>query len=299
MSKPLLDHPWTEHFRQWCRRVSMVGLAALVVMFAAPSVADVPMPQAEVMAHADALYAKGDYVAAAKAAEELATAPGYALAARALLAHATTSAARDDRLVFIDQAEALALQALALDETYVEGHLQLVVAMGHRGKAQNAVMSQFEGLIGLTRRHIDRALELEPDNAWAHAISGGWHLELVRRDPIGFTNLIYGARRSKGIAAFERSLELDPQNIVLHVQYALTLIEFNRKKFRDRATAALLTARALDPVIAYDDVLKARAEHVLTLFKADDKRALLHAVHNYNSLNLDDVMPPQAVPIGE
>ncbi len=256
--------------------------------------ADVPMPPVAVFEHAEALYARGDYVVAAAAAEELGTAPGLALAARALLAHATSTAPRDKRLGFVDQAEALARQALAVDETYVEGHLQLVVALGHRGKAQGAVASQFEGLVSETRRHIDRALELEPDNPWAHAISGGWHMELVRRDPIGFTNLIYGARRSKGMEHFERALELDPDNVILHVQYGLTLLETRRNKYRDRAEEALSVTRSIEPPFTYDRTIKERGGHVLDLMGGDDRQTLLDVVGNYNSLNLDDIRPPAA-----
>ncbi len=244
-------------------------------------------------AKVEALYVQGDYHGAAQAGEELDTAAGLALGARALLAAATSSAPADQRLALIDRAEALARRAIAQDETFVEGHLQLVVALGHRAKAQGAVMAQIDGLAGETRRHIDRALELEPDNPWALAISGGWHLELVRRDPIGFVTLIYGARRSKGMEDFERALALDPTNIVLQVQYGLILLESRRRKYRDRAVEALSAVKPLTPPIAYDTAIKARGCHVLDLLEAVDRRALNTAVRNYNSLNMDDIVPPK------
>lgn len=274
--------------------VWLVIVCVASAFWASTARADVPMPPVAVFGHAESLYARGDYVAAAATAEELATAPGYALAARALLAHATSTAPRDERLAFVDRAEALALKALAADETYVEGHLQLVVALGHRGKAQGAMASQFEGLVSLTRRHIDRALELEPDNPWAHAISGGWHMELVRRDPIGFTNLIYGARRSKGMEDFERALELDPANIILHVQYGLTLLETRRNRYRERAEEVLSATKSIEPPLSYDRIIKARGCHVLDLIADGDRRTLIDTVRNYNSLNLDDITPPAA-----
>ena len=252
--------------------------------------ADVALPPS--FAEAEALYTDGKFVQAASMAGELETASGLALAARALLAHATTTAPTEEKLGLIDRAEELARRAIALDDTVVEGHLQLVVAIGHRAKAQGAVMSQIEGLAGKTRSHIDRALALEPDNPWALAISGGWHLELARRDPIGITVLLFGARRSTGMAEFERALELDPTNAVLHVQYGLTLLEARRNKFKERAIAALNVADTLSPPGVYDRLIQGRGRHVLDLMNKGDKKPLLKAVRNYNSLNTDNIMPP-------
>ena len=270
----------------------IAALCALV-LFVWPAAADVPLPPDDLFAYAEDRYAKGDYVAAAKAGEELDTAPGLALAARALLAHATSTAPADDRLALIDRAEALARAALAKDESYVEGHLQLVVALGHRGKSQGVMASQFEGLVSVTRRHIDRALELEPDNPWALAISGGWHMELARRDPIGITSLIYGARRSKGMEDFERALELDPSNAILQVQYGLTLLETKRNRYKARAREAFLAAQALMPSLAYAKTVRLRGNHVLSLLNNGERRELITAVRNYNSLNLDNITPDE------
>ncbi len=265
-------------------------IVALLTLWNAAASADADMPPS--FAEAEALYTEGKFLPSASMAWELQTAPGLALAARGLLAYATTTAPPEDRFDLIDRAEELARQALALDDTVVEGHLQLVVAIGHRAKAQGAVMSQIEGLAGKTRSHIDRALELEPDNPWALAISGGWHMELARRDPIGITVLLFGARRSTGMADFERALELDPTNAVLHVQYGLTLLEARRNKYQDRAIAALEAAAKLSPPGVYDQLIQARGRHVLTLVDQGDKKPLLRAVRNYNSLNTDNIMPP-------
>ena len=265
-------------------------IVALLTLWSANASADVDRPPS--FAEAEALYVEGKFLPSASMAWELQTAPGLALAARGLLAYATTTAPPEERFALIDRAEELAQQALALDETVVEGHLQLVVAIGHRAKAQGAVMSQIEGLAGKTRSHIDRALELEPDNPWALAISGGWHMELARRDPIGITVLLFGARRSSGMADFERALELDPTNAVLHVQYGLTLLEAKRNKYRDRAIEALDTANTLSPPGVYDQLIQARGRHVLALLDQGDKKTLLQAVRNYNGLNTDNITPP-------
>ncbi len=256
--------------------------------------ADAGLLAKDLFSFAEDRYAAGDYLAAARAGQELETAPGLALAARALLAHATSTAPVDERLGFIDQAEAFAREALVKDETYVEGHLQLVVALGHRGKSQGVMASQFEGLVSVTRRHIDRALELEPDNPWALAISGGWHMELARRDPIGITAIIYGARRSTGMEEFERALSLDPGNAILQVQYGLTLLETRRNKYKARAREALEAAKGLMPNLAYEKTVRQRGLHVLSLLDGGDRRALITAVRNYNSLNLDNIMPDES-----
>jgi tetratricopeptide (TPR) repeat protein len=205
-------------------------------------------------------------------ARSLGTAAGTALAARALLAHATTAVPLADRMPFLRQAEADARAALAKDETLVAAHLQLVMALGQVARIKGVLAAQLDGIPQEARAHIKRALALDPNNPWALAATGAWNLEVTRY--FRFASTLFGASRRKGLEAFEAALRADRENIVVRYQYALTLLSFHKPDYRRMGENALKEALALAPKDAFARLMQSRAAHLEVLLHDGDDTML-------------------------
>ncbi len=181
-----------------------------------------------------ALFDLGCFDAAAQRAQALAgdqlegndrlRADHLAFAARALLSKAMVEPGHPDRLTLVETAETLAGQALDLDGTHLEGHLQRAIALGLQGRMMDPIAAHGQGLAFEARAHIDRALALRADNPYALAVAGAWHLEVVGLAGPGLGAFIYGADPSEGMARFERALAVAPRPLLFQVQYALALL---------------------------------------------------------------------------
>ncbi|MBC7101943.1 MAG: hypothetical protein H5U13_01775 [Parvibaculum sp.] len=71
-------------------------------------------------------------------------------------------------------------------------------------RGAGGIRAHFEGWGSQARGHIDRALAINGNNAWAHAALGGWHLEIVHEGGL-IGAAIYGASVRAGIEAYERT----------------------------------------------------------------------------------------------
>jgi len=168
-------------------------------------------------------YATGDYARATELADLLGTPGGYRLAARARLAEGREAADPDTRLRLFEEASRAAEKAVEVDPESAEAHLYLAIALGFVGREQGGLASHFEGLADTAKRHIDVARRLEPQNPWAYATLGGWHLEIVEMGG-AFGASLYGASEDAGIAAYSRALELKPDSAEIRQQFAAQLI---------------------------------------------------------------------------
>jgi|GEM_PF-318434 len=194
---------------------------------------------------AEIAFANADFVEAATLARQAASAEGYAYAARAGLVYADFIAPWDDRLDFVLKAEVDARRAIALEPRLAEGHLQLAIALGFRGRMEGHMTAHFEGLGKDARTHLDYVIEHEPDNPWAHALLGGWNLEII--DAGGFVGrTLYGASEEAGKAEYDRALELQPGHLVITAQYALQLTALGGAQNHERATNLIAAIKVPD-----------------------------------------------------
>lgn len=222
---------------------------------------------------ARAAFTAGDFLNAARLAREGESADAYALAARAELAQGEFYAAPEDRRTLFADAEADARRAVALAPDRAEGHLYLAVALGFIGRLDGNIAAHFAGLAHDARSHIDRALALDPDNAWGHALDGGWNLEIVRGGGlIGET--IYGASFDKGIAAYRRALELEPDNAAIAYQFSLQLLSTNAATYRDETYRALVRALKSKDESAVEKLARRRAQRLKLALDTKDMRVL-------------------------
>jgi len=247
--------------------------AVALALWAQPAVAE--PPDAAVR-----LYAQGQFLAAAERAEvQDASSSSLAFAARALMAACITDPAAANLNVWLDRAEAAARSALMLDESSVEARLQWALVLGVRGRRAGIAEAVSRNYAPRGRRLIERAIALEPDNAWAHALMGGWHLEVLRRG--GRTGArLYGARLARGLAEFERARDLSPNDAMIAVQYAIALIELDAQIYGDRARALLAEANDARPGDAFEAHTLAAARRVATVYDDQGPQAARTAARN-------------------
>jgi tetratricopeptide (TPR) repeat protein len=199
------------------------------------------------IAAAQAAFDGGPFVEAADLARSLHSAAGLALAARAALAQGDFIARSPPvRRALFEQAEKDARAAIALDPDHAESHLYLALALGFLGRMDGTLTAHFAGYAEEARANIDRALALAPDSPWAHALMGGWHLEIAHDGGV-LGESIYGASVEKGIAAYRRALALDPGNAAIAYQYALQQIALDGAARRQEAQHVLAAALVHEP----------------------------------------------------
>ncbi|GAB4491823.1 MAG: hypothetical protein Tsb0010_00320 [Parvularculaceae bacterium] len=199
-------------------------------------------------------YQAGDYVGATDFAAETKDARTLALAARAALARAVLADSERDAKRLAREAEAYAKAALDADPELLEAHLQYAAALGLRGRHTSGLAAHLQGLARRSRRHLDRALELEPENAWALSMIGAWHMEVVRRGGAR----VYDASLEKGIDYYEAALRADPENLVIAANFAQALAESGDPELARRARDVASRASRMAPEDAFSEAMRNR-----------------------------------------
>ncbi len=259
-------------------RIRSVGLLALTLVLVLALSAG---PASATTAEGQHLFDTGAYRQAAEAVLGQAAgaqADGQAFAARALLAYVSLAPLGQERDRALAQAEAHARRAILLDPEHVEGRLQLAVALGYRGRADGPMVAHLAGLAGEAREQIDAALAVAPDNPFALAIDGAWHLEIVAGAGPVMADLFYGATLDKGQAAFQAARSQAPNNLLFDVQYAVALLSFGVVHHRDAVLAMLDAARAKTPHDALSAHYQASATALHTALSANDAAAVQELV---------------------
>ena len=208
-----------------------------------------------------ALYAKGDYEQAERAGEASHTAPGLAIAARAVLADEVL---RDSPcLACLERAESLARQAIAADPHYAFGQVWLAVALGYQARIIGSVKARMNNSPAQSKAALETAVSDDPKNAFAVSALGGWHIEIVRGGGAFLGGLVYGAKEQKALALFDRAVQLAPGNVAVHYQIALSLAGFNAGKYRARIASEFKAAVTAAPQTAYEKKIQGRAQDLL------------------------------------
>ena len=238
-----------------------MALAALVLLAPLPA-------RAAATEEIFALYAHGDYEQAVRLGEASHTAPGLAVAARAVLADEVLR--ETPCLSCLERAEALARQAVAADPHFALGRVWLAVALGYEARIIGSVKARVKNSPAQSRTALDAAIAEDPKNAFAVSALGGWHIEIVRGGGAFLARLAYGARESEGLALFDRAVRLAPGNVAVRYQIGLGLAGFDAEKYRGRIATEFKAALAATPQTAYEKKIQTRAAELLGLMNAQE-----------------------------
>lgn len=243
------------------RAVSLV--LAVLVSTAAPGHADE-------LRSAEALYRRGDLAGAATLGRQLGGARGWSLAAKATLVDAVWRAGPESQTDLLRQAAEDARAALELDPEFVDAHLQLAIALGQLGDLRDPVSAHLLGYGHEGKLHLDRALELAPDDPWTHALLGIWHLQIVRRAGAMLAEELYGASEADGVTFCREALVLAPDDPNLGFGCAVSLLELDGARYRADALALLEAIKSRTPEDEADRLVLQEAGRVVERVKAGE-----------------------------
>ena len=219
-------------------------LAALI--FASLLLGPAHAEQVGRLAPAERAYMAGDYDQAASLAHGQTSPAAAVLTARALLTKALLLDVKDPEVFALANAALVyADAARAVVPGLVEAHLDAAIARGLQ--ADHLPVDEAITKVEEARAAIDQALMLAPNDPWVQATEGGWHLTLTGRLGKLAANLMFGASRSKGLAAFERAFVLAPDNAKLLYHYAKVRILQGDGQAPHEARAALRHLQQLAP----------------------------------------------------
>jgi len=217
------------------------------------------------------LYKAGQFAQAEAAGVAQNDSAGLAIAARAVLAE---NAMRDQPcLDCLHHAEDLARRAIAADPKIPEGHIYLAAAIGYESRIIGNIAAQSKGYADEAKRELDAALADDPNDAWALAALGSWHIEVVRSAGPTLARWLFGARFDSGRDCYSKAFAAEPTNLVIRYQYALTLAAFNLADYQKDIEAQLAQAAAGTSNSAYETFAKNRARELLDTLKRGDTAA--------------------------
>jgi hypothetical protein len=242
-------------------------MAALPILFGLVIGAMSPVGAAG-LGEAEARYERGDMVGAASLARSAASAEGFALAAKATLVQATYLSPMAEKQALLELAATDAKEALALDPDRVDAQLQLAIALGQLAELDDPISAHVNGYAKEGKALLDRALALDPDNAWAQALLGMWHLRIVQRAGDALAEGLYGASRPAGVELCSGTLAGMDAALALRYGCALTLVELDPDEFEDAAEVTLAKVKDSAPQDAADSLVQAAAARLLDEIKS-------------------------------
>jgi hypothetical protein len=226
--------------------------------------------------HVWQLYAAGKYDDAQRAGEAQNNAAGLALAARAGLAGEMMR--EHPCLDCLKHAEADARRAVALDPKLPDGHIYLAAALGYQARIEGLIAARLHAYPDQAKTHLDAALAADPENCWALAALGGWHIEIVRGGGETLAHWVYSASLEDGQSYFARAFTCAPDNLVFRYQYGLALSGYDPKHYHAEIEDALSRASTMKPATAYETFAQGRARELLAALRAKEMKVFAKLV---------------------
>jgi Flp pilus assembly protein TadD len=157
---------------------------------------------------------------------------------------------------------ALALAQKAADKLPNDSEAQVGLAAAY-GKLCNLVDGKTKVEYSkLVYAEATKAVELDPNSDFGHLILAQWNLQMALLNPFlkAYVELIYGqfpaASKEEAIAQYKRAIELAPQRIVHHAEYAKALDPLGEM---DAARQQWTKVTELKPIYAQDRRYQAMA----------------------------------------
>jgi hypothetical protein len=218
-----------------------------------------------------AMFASGEYLAAARQAETAASADNLAFAARSLLAQCMTSDREPDPAT-VERAAADARHALALDPMHEEGRLQLAIAISLKSRSMALMDAWYAGYGEEGRKLAEEVLRMDPGNFYAHGFLAVWNVEVRRRGGVLGGRLL-GASVEAGRRQYAIAAHLAPDDAGVHWQFARALAALDAVRYGDEAAAILDRAIASSRDDHVQMVMKVRAIRLSEALKGDRRVA--------------------------
>ena len=207
---------------------------------------------------AQKLYTKGDFKAAVGIANDIQTAEGQALAAKANSIYASTQPENKQESIYAES-EKYANNAIKLNNKYSEAYFELARALGRLSQLRGTLAALAQGLGTKVKSALESCLDNDRSSAECMVSYGLWHAEIVAKG-VGW---LYGANEGASINFFEKAIAIEPKIIIHRVEYAHGMLLINRDKYKAAAKSQLELAIKLEPRDAADRLDLERAKRDL------------------------------------
>ena len=129
---------------------------------------------------------------------------------------------------------AYAKRAIEADPQSSEAHLAAAIAYGVMTDfVDDRTKMEYSKFI---KDETEKAIELDPQNDYAYLVLARWNFEMTQLNPIlrGLAELLYGqmppASQEKALEDFRKAIELAPNKMIHHFDYAEALARLGRKE---------------------------------------------------------------------
>ena len=206
-------------------------------------------------------YHAGEFAAAWQLGRTLGVAGAY-VTSRALAVHSQHLRQGTARKAELEHNLAT-LQALDERGMLVTANLEmaLIYVAGRVAQELSLMQALRRGNPRELRRRLQAVLDDNPGHVEAHLGMGAFHAELVYRAGKPVAALMYGARADQARDYYSRALELAPESVLVHVEYAHALQLLGADNQEQRAL--LSAAVELTPHDAATHLEQQRAERML------------------------------------
>jgi len=260
----------------WLRYI--LGLLVALILSAGSAAEDLTHIQSQIV--------QGEYASAYASAENLETAEGQALAAEILLSEIMLGLAEKNKKQ-AKRARKLAEAALEIDHTHQNARLQYAIADGFVTRETSNVSAWMKKLPQKTEDIVQAYRTDFPDDPRGDALMGAWHLAIARKAGNKNAEKWFNATISKGRDLFLIARAQRPDDIVIGINYAFSLLALEDEDFPDIEEARYILTEMvrLQPEDRLGEILKAYAAEALTRIENRDD------VRDYVGLFLDGKIP--------
>lgn len=229
---------------------------------------------------------EGDYAAAYTQAKQLTTADGYAIAAEALLLEIILGQAEKNKKQ-AKRARKLSEAALELDPSHQNARLQYAIADGFVTREASDVSAWMKKLPQKTQAVVQSYRADFPTDSRGDALLGAWHMAIARKTGNENGEKWFGATITQGRGLFQKARIAQPDDIVVDLTYAFSLLVLKDKDFAylEEARQILTRVTATEPTDHLGRVLQSYAREALTQIEDRD------GMRDYAALFLDGEVP--------
>lgn len=228
----------------------------------------------------------GAYAEAYIQAEQLGTADGYGLAAECLLSEIMLGQAEKNKKQ-AKRARKLAEAGLELDPANQSVRLQYAVADGFITRETGDVSAWVKKLPQKTEVIIQAYRTDFPADPRGDGLLGAWHLAIAKRAGDKNAQKWFGASVAQGQALFEKARAVNPNDIIVNVNYAFSLLALKDDDLDsvDGARQILTDVMATEPADHLGRVLQKYAGEALS--QIEDREL----ARDYAGMFLDGEVP--------